>query len=91
MLQTRRRLDLLHEPLGTKHRRQLRLQDLEGHLTVVPPILRQIHRCHPARAKRALDAVAIRECGRETVGQLSHARSVDSLTMGRRRDGWKDG
>ena len=53
-----RRLDLSQETLGTYDCSQLGLQDLERDLPLVPEILRQVDRSHPALADLTLDAVA---------------------------------
>ena len=58
MLQVGRGLDLGQEPLGSDHRRQLGLQNLERHLALVLQIVRQVHRGHAALTELALDGVA---------------------------------
>ena len=59
MLQVRRGLDLGQEPLGAEHRGQLRAQDLERDLAVVPEVLGEVDGRHAAGAELALDAVAV--------------------------------
>ena len=59
MLQIGGELDLLQEPLRTKYRRELRVQNLYGHLAVVPDVFGQVNRRHAARAQFALDAISI--------------------------------
>ena len=72
MLQRRRRLDLLHEPLGAEHRGELGLEELERDLAIVLQVGAQIHRRHAALTEMALDAVAAREGRVQAVGLLGH-------------------
>ena len=72
MLELRRRLDLLHEPLGAEHCRELRPQHLHRDLAVVLQILGEIDGGHAAFAEAALDAVAVGEGRGELLGDFSH-------------------
>jgi hypothetical protein len=65
MDQPRGDLDLPQEPLAPDGRRQVGAEHLDGDLTVVLPVVRQVDRGHAARAELALDAVALREGGSE--------------------------
>ena len=58
VLQIGRRLDLGQEALGTDHRGQFGLQDLEGHFAVVLDILGQVDGRHAAFAELTLNGVA---------------------------------
>ena len=72
MLQLRGDADLLEEALGTEGSTQLRPQDLDRDFAIVLEVLGQVDRGHPARAKLALEAVAVGEGGRqmsEVLGQ----------------------
>ena len=44
---------------------QLGMQHSDGDVTLVPEIVREVHRGHPPRAKLALEAVAVGQSGRE--------------------------
>jgi Helix-turn-helix domain len=70
-----RQLDLSEESLGAQGGGQLRLQDLDGDPTVVLGVLRQIHRCHAARAELALDGVAALEGFGEAIQRSGHERT----------------
>ena len=54
-----RQPDLLQEPFGAERGGELGMQNLEGDLSVVPHIVREIDSRHAAPAKLALNAVAI--------------------------------
>jgi len=58
MLQPRRRSDLAQKALRPNGSRELGVQHLHGDLSVMPHVVREVDRCHPARAKLALDPVA---------------------------------
>jgi len=58
VLQVGRRLDLGQETLGTDDRSEFRLQHLERDLPLVPEIVGQVDRRHPALAELELDAIA---------------------------------
>ena len=57
--------DLAGEPVGPEHRSQLGPEHLDRDLAVMPQIVGEIDRGHPAVAQLALDPVAARERGRE--------------------------
>jgi hypothetical protein len=65
-------LDLLDEALGAKHGGQLRLEDLEGDLAVVPEVLGQVDGGHPTLAELAIDAVAVGQRRDESGKGVSH-------------------
>jgi hypothetical protein len=67
-------LDLGQEPLRAQRRRQLGVEHLDGHLAVVPEIVRQVDRGHAAGAELALDAVAVGERGGEALHGPDHCR-----------------
>jgi hypothetical protein len=52
----------MEESLGADDGRELGPQHLEGDLTVVPEIVGEKHRRHPARPELALHPVPIGEC-----------------------------
>jgi len=53
--------DLLHEAIRAQHRREVRLEDLDGHLAVVLQVLGEVHRGHAPLAELPLDAVPVRQ------------------------------
>ena len=59
--------DLLEEAVRAERGDQLAAEDLERDRPVVPEILRQPHRRHPAPAELALDAVAVGQGSGEEV------------------------
>jgi hypothetical protein len=59
VLELRSELDLLEEALGAEHRRELRVQHLDGHEPVVPHVLREPHGGHPTAAELALQRVTV--------------------------------
>src|SRR5687768_8562214 len=61
MLQVRGELDLVEKPLGTEHRGELRVQDLDRDFAAVADVLREVHRRHSSGADLALDRVPLRE------------------------------
>ena len=58
MLQAGCRLDFPEEPFGSEHVRQLGPQHLDGHLTAVPEIVRQVNDRHSAAAESAFHTIA---------------------------------
>src|SRR6185437_5948348 len=72
MLQVRRELDLFQKAFGPENRRELGVQHLDRDLAMVLEIFREIHRCHTARAKLALDAVTVGERSAQTFVDLRH-------------------
>ena len=72
MLQVGGELDLGQESLGADDGRQLRAQQLERDPPVVPKILRQVHRRHPACADLTFDPVAVGERYLEPAEKLGH-------------------
>ena len=61
----RRRPNLGQEPLGADHRGEFSAEHLEGDLSFVADVLREIHGRHPARAHLALDDVPTDKLGAE--------------------------
>ena len=51
-------LDLAQEALGAERGRQLGVEDLERDLAVVPEVLGEVDRGHPAAAELALERIA---------------------------------
>ncbi len=72
MLQRCRGLDLDHEPLGSEHRGEFGLQDLDRDLAVVLQVLGEVDRGHSARTEFALDAIAVGEGRRQAGCELGH-------------------
>jgi hypothetical protein len=67
-------LDLGEETLGAHDRRELGLQDLDGHPAAVLEILGQVYRGHAAFAQGALEAVSVGQGRRQAGGQVRHGR-----------------
>ena len=85
MLEVRRDLDLGEEALGAHHCGQLRLQDLEGHLTLVLDVVGQENRGHAAFAELVLDGVPALEGGVQAIdGDGAHGRG-STITLGETR------
>jgi hypothetical protein len=74
MLQPGGELDLALEPLGTQRVGEIGVQDLKRDRPVVPEILREEDRGHPAPAELTLDPVAIRQAAFKLLAQVSHSR-----------------
>jgi hypothetical protein len=72
VLELRRGLDLLQEPVGTDHGGQLGPQHLQCDLAVVLQIFGEIDGGHAAFAEAAFDAVAIGEGRGDLCGDFSH-------------------
>ena len=64
--------DLAQKPLGTQCRREFRVEDFDSDRTVVPKVCSQVYGGHATAAKRALDQVAVGECGFEVFQALGH-------------------
>ena len=58
-------LDLPQEALGPERGGELGAEHLDGHLAVVPQVLRQVDRGHPPAPELALDDVAVGQSGLE--------------------------
>ncbi len=67
MLEIRGGLDLLHEAFGAEDRREFRPQAFDGDLAVVLDVVHKVDGRHAALAEFALDGVAIRKCGGESL------------------------
>jgi hypothetical protein len=65
--------DLAQEPLGAEGRGQFGVQDLEGDGTIVPDVVRQEDRGHPAATELALDRVGGGECFGEPRSEVGQA------------------
>ncbi len=59
MLQRGGRLDLDYKAIGAEHGSELGLEDLHRDLAIVPEVLGEVDRGHPARAKLTLDSVPV--------------------------------
>src|SRR5437879_1708577 len=68
MLKMRSDLDLFQETVCADDGRQFGAEDLEGDVTVMADVVREVDRRHTAGAELALDAIAAREGGGETGG-----------------------
>ena len=88
MLQVGGELDLGEEALGADHGRELGAQELERDLAVVPEILGQVDRRHPAGADLAFDPVAVGKRYLEPAQQLGH---VGAFVGGCLQDGAESG
>ena len=73
MLQVGGRRDLLNESLGAEDGGEFGAEDLYCHLAMVFQILGEIDRRHAARTELVLDAVAVLQCGGDTVEGVGHA------------------
>jgi hypothetical protein len=69
MTQPRREVDLALEPLGTKHDGYIRIEDLNGNITIVRNVPRQVHGCHTALADLTFDEVLVAYGGPELLYQ----------------------
>ena len=67
MIQARGELDLAQESLRTERRGDVGMKHLERDESFMFRILRQIHSCHSAAAKLAVDGVCIRHCPAKTL------------------------
>jgi hypothetical protein len=76
-------LDLGQEALRADHGGELWPENLEGHSSVVPEILGEVHRGHPARADLSLDSVAAFE-GRVQAGDWLGHEKITFLWSGTR-------
>ena len=65
-------LDLGQEALRADHCRELGAKHLERHPPIVPEVLGQVHRRHPARADLAVETVAVGKRGLKPAEQLRH-------------------
>jgi hypothetical protein len=61
VLEVRRDLDLGEESLDSEHGAEVRLQDLERDVPVVPQVAREIDGGHSARADLTLDLIVVRQ------------------------------
>ncbi len=80
MLQPCRGPDLREESLGAECLAQIGMQDLDGDITVVLDVVREIDRGHAALAQFAFDAVAIGQCFRQTDERVGHRALVAKAT-----------
>jgi hypothetical protein len=65
-------LDFPEEATGADGLSQVGLENLYGYVAVVPEILGEVHRRHPATAKHARDRVALRKGRLEAIEQIGH-------------------
>ena len=55
-------------------RRPAREEDLEGHRAIVPEVVGEVDRGHPAPPEFALEAVAVSRATTELEGKVGHSR-----------------
>jgi hypothetical protein len=68
------------KPIGAEGGGQLRVQNLERHVTAVLQVAREIHRGHSPAAELALDDVAIAQALEQSRGcSLSHAEMASGI------------
>ena len=79
MLERRRGPDFDHESLGTKHGGELRLEDLQGDLAIVPEIACEIHGGHAALAELPFDRIATVEGGVKALHGSVHVQTPWSV------------
>src|SRR2546427_659760 len=75
MVEPSRGVYLAEKPLRAERCGQLGLQDLNGDLAVVLPVLSEVDRRHPPAAELALDRVAVGEGGLQTSEQVGQGGS----------------
>jgi hypothetical protein len=75
VLETGRRLDLGQESLGTDDRRELGLQHLERDVALVPHVIGEVDRSHPALAQLSIDPVAALQGRVEAGDGIGHEMS----------------
>ena len=71
-----RRLDLGEKAIGAECRGELRIEDLERHVAIVPRIARQVDRRHAAVADLSFDLVPAGEGGRELLDAVHEVYSL---------------
>jgi hypothetical protein len=83
VLESRRGLDFLQEPVGAEHGPEFGPQHLQRNLAVVFQILGKIDGGHASFAESTLDAVTVGKGSGEALGDFSHAlrRSPCSVTL----------
>ena len=82
--------DLAEKTLAADRRGKLRPEHLDRDLPLMPDVLRQVHRRHPALAQLALERVPVRKRGKEAGRDVGHERNV-GVGRGHRKgrwDGW---
>jgi hypothetical protein len=72
VLQAGREPDFTLEAFGTESRRELGMQDLKGHLAVVPQVVRDVDRGHAAAPELMVEAVAVANSGTEPREEVRH-------------------
>ena len=72
MLEVRGGADLGEKPVAAKDGAELGIEHLEGDMTVVPEVAREVDGRHPAASDLALDVVAPAEFPSEYRGELWH-------------------
>ena len=72
MLQARCGADLAQESFATKCHAEVGVQHLDGDITIVFEIVREVHGGHPAGAEFADHAIAVGDGGGETVERKGH-------------------
>jgi hypothetical protein len=63
MLQLRGELDLSLEPFPTNRRGEIRMENLDRYLTLVPNVSRQEHGCHSTASQFPFDLVSVGDRG----------------------------
>ena len=72
MAEPGRDADLAQEPLGAEHRAELGVEHLDRHLAVVPDVVGQVDRGHPAAAELALERIAAGQLGSQGGLEVRH-------------------
>ncbi len=75
VIELRRDPNLVQEAIRAERHGQLRTQHLDGDLTPMLEVTREIDGGHAAATQFALDSVAASECGSHTVRRVRHAAS----------------
>jgi hypothetical protein len=64
---------------------ELGVQDLEGYMPIVPEVVREVDRGHPAATKLPLDCVPVGQRGPELLQEISHTRVTNARSLPRLR------
>ena len=71
-------LDLAEEPVGPDRGGKLRAEDLDGDLTVVTDVVREVYGGHATFADQTLDGIALFERGTQQFEHIGH-RSASNM------------
>jgi hypothetical protein len=74
--------DLAQEALDPERRRDLGMEHLDGHPTMVPEVFRQVYRAHATAAELALERVALGQGGLESFHGLDQIGVLDRDVSG---------